>query len=161
MTAGSYVYIGPQGIVHGTTVIDNLLFIQTNFLDHNLEMTIHFSSWLFWTPVASIWAWTICRAKFSWRRDWVEWAEPKPRRRRFAAALASWPRFAIIYYVRKCECVTSVKHQQRSYLTGQLRRVEETLRSRMGTGNDRRCGPASGTRQDGPPEQRSHTIRSD
>ena len=38
---------------------------------------------------------------------------------------------------------------------GQLRRAEKTLRSGMGPGDDWRCGSASGTRPDGPSQQRS------
>lgn len=56
-------------------------------------------------------------------------------------------------WIKMC-VLPSVKHG-RSYHPGQLRGVEETLRSRLGLGNDGRCGPTSGTRQDGPTEQRS------
>lgn len=33
MTAGSYVYIGPQGIVHGTTVVKIKLYLYYDFID--------------------------------------------------------------------------------------------------------------------------------
>lgn len=40
-------------------------------------------------------------------------------------------------------------------LIGQLRGAKETLRSRLGVGNDRRRGSTGGTRQDCPSQQRS------
>ena len=44
MTAGSYCYIGPQGIVHGTTVI-NLIMLTRSLLNTDLNNTVHIAQW--------------------------------------------------------------------------------------------------------------------
>lgn len=43
MTAGSYCYIGPQGIVHGTTVSDPNLFVFLFFVRSAVYIILSFN----------------------------------------------------------------------------------------------------------------------
>ena len=111
-------------------------------------------SWLCWTPAGNISASTTCRAKFSWLLVLAEWAELKRKRPQSADASASLPR----YIQSSCRAMWRKKKKNSVHLlssVGQLRRAEKTLRSGMGPGDDWRCGSASGTRPDGPSQQRS------
>ena len=82
MTAGSYCYIGPQGIVHGTTVSNCTphLHVAVMILQYPPTQT-RFSrfSWLCWMPVASISLWMPWLVKCSSPLVLVGWVEPRPR----------------------------------------------------------------------------------
>lgn len=159
MTAGSYVYIGPQGIVHGTTVSN----LPIRFLcpRHSTVFNRFLNSWPCWTLAANIWDCTTYLAKFSWHLVWVGWAERKPKRPPFADASGSLPRFTLPSLFSLCFNIRvfaiSSPNDSRTLIVsaGQLRGVKKALRSRLGPGNDWRRRTAGGTRQSGSPKQRS------